>query len=238
MFRRFLGKRLYFIVRSCFLAFQLIMEVSKIYPPVTPFLKVKLNNEVVDYLWKIIDVAKAKNINIKNKLIGNISQSLLLDDQDNLFYKSVCMPLVKYYRENIHTGADPVSPNALLGSRSQLVLNSFWVNYQYKTEFNPYHDHSGVYSFAIWLKIPYAWEDQKKLPQFHDIQETQVKAGNFEFEYIDTNGDILNYQFHLSPKYEGTMLFFPARLRHCVYPFYETGEPRISIAGNLYYLPS
>jgi len=33
------------------------------------------------------------------------------------------------------------------------------------------------------------------------------------------------------------MVFFPARLRHCVYPFYKTDEPRISIAGNLSYLP-
>ena len=58
-----------------------------------------------------------------------------------------------------------------MGPDSQLVLDKFWVNYQYKTEFNPYHDHSGVYSFAIWLKIPYDWEDQHKLPQFSYIKE-------------------------------------------------------------------
>ena len=150
---------------------------------------------------------------------------------------SVCISLVKYYRENNSIGNDPVSPNALLGHETKLILNQFWVNYQYKTEFNPYHDHSGVYSFAIWLKIPYNWEDQHKLPQFLDIKEGQIRAGNFEFEYIDTIGDIRNYGYRLSPKYEGTMLFFPARLRHCVYPFYETDEPRISIAGNLSYLP-
>ena len=218
--------------------FQLIMEVKKVSPPVTPFLQIKLDQEVVDYLWKIIDIAKTKDITVKHTLIGNISQSLRLDDQDNLFYKSVCLPLVKYYRENIHTGADPVSPNALLGSKSQLVLNSFWVNYQYKTEFNPYHNHSGVYSFAIWLKIPYAWDDQKKLPQFNAIKEKQIKAGNFEFEYIDSLGDVRSFGYPLSPSLEGTMLFFPAKLRHCVYPFYETEEPRISIAGNLSYLPA
>ena len=214
------------------------MEVENISPAVSGFFKVKLDQKVIDYLWKIIDIANTKNINFKTQLAGNISQSLLLDDLDSFFYRSVCVPLINKYREYNDTGLDPVSLNAILGPKTKLLLNQFWVNYQYKTEFNPYHDHSGVYSFTIWMKIPYAWEDQKKLPQFNDIQETQIKAGNFEFEYIDTNGDILNYQFHLSPKYEGTMLFFPARLRHCVYPFYETGEPRISIAGNLYYLPS
>ena len=212
------------------------MEVKKIYPPVTPFLEVKLDHKVVDYLWVIINIAKTTNVSNKSKLIGNISQSLLLDDQDNFFFKSVLLPLVKYYRKNIYTGTDPVSQNALLGSEMQFVLNSFWVNYQYKTEFNPYHDHSGVYSFAIWLKIPYDWNDQMKMPQFSEIADPNIKAGCFEFEYIDPLGDIKNIKYKLSPEFEGTMVFFPAKLRHCVYPFYKIDEPRISIAGNLSYV--
>ena len=141
------------------------------------------------------------------------------------------------FSENNPIGTDPVSHNALLGPKTRLVLNSFWVNYQYKTEFNPYHDHSGVYSFAIWLKIPYAWEDQKKLPQFRDMKERDIKAGNFEFEYNDSLGGVRNFGYNLSPDCEGIMLFFPAKLRHCVYPFYAIDEPRISIAGNISYLP-
>ena len=214
------------------------MEVKKISPPVTPFLQIKLDQEVVDYLWKIIDIAKTANENYKSKLVGNISQSLLLEDIDSFFFKSVCIPLVKFYRKNNHNGVDPVAQNVLLGPNSSLVLNDFWVNYQYKTEFNPFHDHSGVYSFAIWLKIPYDWEDQKKLPQYIDLIDKNIKAGCFEFEYNDTLGTIKNYRYQLSPKYEGYMVFFPAKLRHCVYPFYETDEPRISIAGNLAYLPT
>ena len=214
------------------------MEVTKISPPVSGFLKVKLDQETIDYLWKIINISKTNNQNHKNRLAGNISQSFLLDDIDSIFYKSVCIPLIKYYRKENFLGVDPVSPNALLGPKSQLVLDKFWVNYQYKNEFNPFHDHTGVYSFAIWLKIPYDWEYQHKLPQFLDIKDGQRKAGNFEFEYLDSLGSIINYAFKLSPKLEGTMLFFPAKLRHCVHPFYETDEARISIAGNLSYLPA
>ena len=212
------------------------MEVKKISPPVTPFLQIKLDQEVVDYLWKIIDIANTKNINHKSQLAGNISQSLLLDDLDSFFYKSVCFPLINKYRENNATGLDPVALNTILGPNSKLVLNKFWVNYQYKTEFNPYHDHGGVYSFAIWLKIPYDSKEQQNLPMFDDIKDTNKKAGDFEFEYLDSLGDIRNLRYKLSKDYEGTMLFFPAKLRHCVYPFYKTEEPRISIAGNLSYL--
>tara|TARA_Y100001968_G_scaffold220130_1_gene202941 strand:- start:385 stop:1038 length:654 start_codon:yes stop_codon:yes gene_type:complete len=213
------------------------MEVKKIHPPVSPFLQVRLDKEVVNYLWSIIDIAETNNNNHKSKLVGNISQSLLLDDLDLFFYKSVCIPLVKAYREINPFGSDPVAQNALLGPKSELILNKFWVNYQYKTEFNPYHDHTGVYSFAIWMKIPYTWSEQKKLPQFTDMKEEDIKAGNFEFEYIDTLGGVTNYSYKLSKEFEDFMVFFPASMRHCVYPFYEIDEPRISIAGNLSYLP-
>ena len=214
------------------------MEVKKISPPVTPFLQIKLDQEVVDYLWKIIDIANTKNINFQTQLAGNISQSLLLDDIDSFFYKSVCIPLIKYYRNINPVGDDPVPKTVKLGSKVNLILNSIWVNYQYKTEFNPYHDHSGAYSFAIWMKIPYSWEEQKNLPRFNDINDGNKKVGNFEFEYIDTLGGVRNCGYNLSQKDEGTMLFFPATLRHCVYPFYEIKEPRISVAGNLSYLPA
>ena len=213
------------------------MEVKKIYPPITSFLQVKLDQDIVDYLWRIIDIAKTKNINVKNKLIGNISQSLSLEDIDSFFYKSVCIPLINAFRKSNISGNDPVVQHTIFGPETKLILNQLWVNYQYKTEFNPYHDHSGVYSFAIWLKIPYSWDEQKKLPQFCGMKDTNMKAGCFEFEYNDSIGGILNYRFKLSPEYEGYMVFFPAKLRHCVYPFYETNEPRISIAGNLSYLP-
>ena len=214
------------------------MEVQVISPPISNFLQIKLDDEVINYLWKIIDIAKTKNLNHKSKLVGNISQSLLLEDLNSFFYKSVCVPLVKCYRDNNSIGSDPVSQNCIFGPETKLVLNNLWVNYQYKNEFNPYHDHNGVYSFAIWMKIPYSCSEQHQLPQFLDVKEKDRKAGNFEFEYIDVLGNLLNYKYELSPLFEGYMLFFPAKLRHCVYPFFEIDEPRISIAGNLSYLPN
>ncbi len=213
------------------------MEVKKIYPPVSPFLQVKLDIEVIDYLWSVIETANTNNKNYKNNLAGNISQSILLDDLDSFFFKSVCIPLVNYYRINNPIGKDPVAKNTITGPGTKLILNDFWVNYQYKTEFNPFHDHYGVYSFAIWMRIPYSWEEQKKLSQFRNMNDSNIRAGCFEFEYNDSLGFIRNYKYKLSPDYDGFMVFFPAKLRHCVHPFYEINEPRISIAGNLSYLP-
>tara|TARA_B100000579_G_scaffold48544_1_gene33845 strand:+ start:177 stop:374 length:198 start_codon:yes stop_codon:yes gene_type:complete len=63
--------------------------------------------------------------------------------------------LLKFYREYKCFGRDPILPNTIDTGKSGLTLNAMWINYQYETEFNPYHDHSGAYPFAIWMKIPY-----------------------------------------------------------------------------------
>ena len=213
------------------------MEVKVISPKVSNFLQIKLDKNILDYLWQIIDIAKNKKQSHKKELAGNISASFLLEDKDSFFYKSVCIPLVKCYRANnpLNKGGDPEVLNTIEGTKTKLLLSGFWVNYQYQAEFNPFHHHGGVYSFVIWMKIPYSWDEQIKLPQFKDIKQKDIKAGNFEFGYTDTLGDLITTGYSLSPKFEGYMILFPARLRHCVYPFYETKEPRISIAGNLSY---
>ena len=215
------------------------MEVTVKSPRVSNSLQVKLDKNIVDYLWQIIDIAKKNEQSHKKELVGNISKSFLLEDLDSFFYKSVCIPLVNCYRENnpVNKGYDPDMSNPFDGTKAKLLLKSLWVNYQYKNEFNPLHQHKGVYSFVIWMKIPYSWDEQTKLPQFRDMNKQNIKAGNFAFAYTDTLGDVITSTYNLTPEYEGYMLFFPARLRHCVYPFYETENPRISIAGNLSFSP-
>ena len=215
------------------------MEVTVKSPRVSNFLQVKLDKNIVDYLWRIVDIAKKNEQSHKKELVGNISKSFLLEDLDSFFYKSVCIPLVNCYRENnpVNKGYDPDMSNPFDGTKAKLLLKSLWVNYQYKNEFNPLHQHKGVYSFVIWMKIPYSWNEQTKLPQFRDMNKQNIKAGNFAFAYTDTLGDVITSTYNLTPEYEGYMLFFPARLRHCVYPFYENEDPRISIAGNLSFSP-
>ena len=46
-------------------------------------------------------------------------------------------------------------------------------------------------------------------------------------------GELLNTDYKLGKKHEGTMLLFPSRLNHEVHPFYNCEEERISISGNI-----
>ena len=41
------------------------------------------------------------------------------------------------------------------------------------------------------------------------------------------------YSYHLDKEAEGHILFFPAKLMHTVYPFYNCDKERISISGNI-----
>ena len=104
---------------------------------------------------------------------------------------------------------------------------NWWVNYQYQTEFNPEHMHDGITSFVIWMKIPTHHKEQHNLP-FHS-----KAASDFQFTYSNILGHTVEYPIFMSPDREGMMMLFPSTLHHQVYPFYNTDEPRISIAGNL-----
>ena len=109
-------------------------------------------------------------------------------------------------------------------------LADFWVNHQYQTEFNPLHNHFGIYSFVIWMKIPTDYREQKQLPI---AQANSTSISNFQFQFINMLGEPCNHTYEMSPSREGTLLFFPSKLLHSVYPFYNCKEERISISGNI-----
>lgn len=109
-------------------------------------------------------------------------------------------------------------------------LGQLWVNYQSKYDFNPSHIHSGVFSFVIWVKIPYDWEEERKMYPKTNGNETAA----FYFTYNSPMGGQDAHYINLDPEWEWSMVFFPARLYHGVNPFYTSDDQRISISGNVY----
>lgn len=189
----------------------------------------KLDQEHIDFLWKAVE---NKKDSVKWDLIGNISGSYAIEDKDHYFFNEVLSQHIEAYKKLYQS--EPIRQYAYSKNNdAKLQLGNFWVNYQNKHEFNPYHHHGGVYSFVVWMKIPTHWEDQNKLEFLNGVKEEDKKAGNFEFEYLDILGNIRNFGYRMEPDSEGTMLFFPASLRHTVYPFYDCDEQRITISGNL-----
>tara|TARA_B100001250_G_scaffold123393_1_gene104771 strand:- start:109 stop:720 length:612 start_codon:yes stop_codon:yes gene_type:complete len=110
-------------------------------------------------------------------------------------------------------------------------IGNMWVNYQKKTEFNPMHYHDGVFSFVMWIDIPFSYEEEAEVPLAKKSNKAQ--CGKFQFHYINMLGGITN---HAVEAKEGDFALFPAGLNHSVSPFYTSDGYRISVSGNLYYI--
>ena len=199
-------------------------EVSIIRPDNYGWIQTTLGSEHMDFLWKCIDNKKG---DYRSRLAGNISESYELEDKNGWFSGNVLRILVEQYEKsfgNIAKGIPTTSPHPF-------CLEGFWVNYQKKHEFNPLHNHTGVYSFVIWMKIPFDYEDQINLPNCKGSNHP-LNSG-FVFEYLDILGNMKYHSYGLSKGDEGNMLFFPSELHHQVYPFYNCNKTRISISGNI-----
>lgn len=111
-----------------------------------------------------------------------------------------------------------------------IVLDEVWVNFQQKHEFNPPHTHSGIFSFVIWIDIPYSIEDELDHP-ISKMSNTPV-AGQFAFFYTNALGKVCTHYIPADKTYNHRAVFFPAALSHAVFPFYTSDRYRISVSGN------
>ena len=201
-----------------------IADVTPIVPKNYGWLEYKLSDKEMDYVWRCIDKKKG---DAKHHLAGNISGSYTLVDRLDWFYKNVIQNLTSLYAEAF----DNLGTTVPVSQYHPYYMNTWWVNYQNQTEFNPAHKHTGVYSFVIWMKIPTYYEEQKK----NSIALTSNSAtiSNFEMYYSNTLGETNFHIYRMNPAVEGTMLFFPSKMRHTVYPFYNCDDERISVSGNV-----
>lgn len=194
--------------------------------PNIPIYQTKLPQDIIDRLWDYVGKAKE---NFNDSLAGNISKSLILEDEDDYFMKYVVGPIAQMYADHVHS-VTWVQNNCTTRPKN-MSLSRFWVNFQNQNEFNPVHNHSGIVSFVIWMKIPTEWQDQHALPI--SANSNAPSASDFQFLYSDVLGNHQDYRIMMSKQQEGWILVFPAQLRHQVYPYYNCDDQRVSISGNV-----
>tara|TARA_B100001996_G_C18464192_1_gene517317 strand:- start:60 stop:671 length:612 start_codon:yes stop_codon:yes gene_type:complete len=197
------------------------MAISVVVPSNLGWLEYELSKDELDYAWKCIENKKQSMTSV---LAGNIDSSFKLEDTNDWFFTNCITKLLNVYGQNFKNLGEYI-PNS---NFHPYYMRSWWVNYQKQHEFNPLHDHFGVYSFVIFMKIPVDFEKQN---EGYD-NNNPVKSA-FQFAYTNIMGEIKIEDYHLSPKDEGKMLFFPSGLHHQVYPFYNSDKERITISGNI-----
>lgn len=201
-----------------------MIDIKPVSFPNYGFLQVKLDGAEREYLWNII---KKHKDSAKHKLAGHIDNSYDLADTNNWFFNNVLVPLCHIYGNTYSNLGNTIPTN----NKHPLYLEAFWVNFQKQNEFNPLHDHSGIYSFVIWMKIPTDFTEQNSNVLASTTRAKKISV--FDLHYINTLGKIDAMQFNLDKSYEGTLLFFPSKFDHCVYPYYNCDDIRVSISGNI-----
>jgi hypothetical protein len=166
-------------------------------------------------LEECLAVEKKNKVFVTGLTNYNIPQHFLLDkNKDELF------EFIDNFRKEYESNFPGLANMGILTKDLNFYNTSPWVNIQKKNNFLPNHTHDGIYSYTIWIKIP---------PQ----KIKSIYSGNFEFSYSTVCGKTFNKIFDLTSKDEGKIIMFPSKLQHCVYPFNDTDETRISISGNI-----
>ena len=196
----------------------------------------KLSQHDYDQLWETIKLASQKPVDIKHQLAGVISTSIDLLPAMRERQKTTPF-LSEFLSDAIRMYCKEYGTIRLLGdienqTRISWDLSRMWGNFQRENEFNPLHDHAGVLSFVIWMRVPYESTDQAKL-DIAQRSNSKHDVGNFSFSYHDILGGTRSFLYAMGKDKEGMMVMFPSKLKHQVFPFYNCKEERVSISGNL-----
>ena len=194
--------------------------------------KCKVPNDIFDKLKQKISKVAEKDFYGKD-LAGNIKKEYSLNanflELNNFLIGNInsFAPLGEYVKKIVK---QYLQDDDLI---VELHLYNLWVNLMAQNEFNPLHTHEGVFSFIIFINIPYDIEEMRKASP--GIRSNSNVSGALEFVKgnSDTINDLTSLQIHADKSWEKQCLIFPSTLNHCVYPFYNTDSYRITVSGNL-----
>ena len=181
----------------------------------------------VELIRKNFEVADKAN----KDLVGQLEQEYTLHDSRNIIEKNAIRLANYFNQQNMHSANSLSILESNQRSLYDLVLDSCWVNFQKKYEFQPIHDHSGVYSFIIFYEIPFELKKEFELSPGRDSRTNY--AGVLNFHYVSYLGKIASLTIPADMHWKKRMLLFPADLKHSVYPFFSSDNYRITISGNL-----
>ena len=155
--------------------------------------------------------------------IDQENKQFALCDDDELFQNNVLMPAAQTYFETYGTPYKHKTTHHHIPT-----FNRFWCRVSKDGDYQSIHDHQGIFTFVVWLKIPFEGEEERQVQAGF-----RPEAGDFVLCYPDTCGQYQKRSWVLGKRAEGKMLFFPSDLNHIVYPHYTTTEYRVALAGDV-----
>jgi hypothetical protein len=171
------------------------MELIPRHFPNVGVVEAQLPEDVVDNIWTVINEAREQPEDMKPELAGNISSSIRLDSSSPLLEKFITEVIPSFMDSHIQNYGSPW--RAVMKEGEGFNLESLWVNFQKKHEFNPPHDHSGVFSFVNTLgKVStFAYNMEKEAEGYMVMFPSQMLHQVFPFyendgERISISGNV------------------------------------------------
>ena len=206
-------------------------------------MRVQFPDEVIEEINDHIDdTIIPNNVDYSPGLVGQIRQSerskqLHFPHEGDEYGEQLNTVLLKLAHEYM---------DRTVGLPCDIDMQSMWTVHSYEGDYNPVHDHGtrtqmGL-SCIMYLKVPpqiSALDNPSE--QFGGLNESSGAVDGFTYLTWGTNGvrDI-NMLRPITEEYVkpevGTMLMFPAWLRHGVNPFFGEGERR-TLSANINVLP-
>ena len=178
----------------------------------------KISEGFQEKLLKGAEEAQKKKKDYRHMLAGILKEEYAYEDRQNY------VPEISQFL-GVYDQAFQKWKNELYKKKPEYILNSLWVNYMKKNEFNPPHDHSDFLSFVIFLKVP-----EEILKEQKDFVGNSAGPGSLSFLYGDGNRQAITYQ-SICPQ-DRDIFMFPSWIKHYVAPFY-SDVTRISVSGNI-----
>ena len=206
----------------------------------------ELPTDIFDWLKTKSFEAKEKDIDARESLAGHIRQEYFIKsnwaqeykkdlgvDTDETFLRFGNWLSHRCFEKplNMFTGTHYV-----LSRDRKMIISSLWANFQKKYEFNPPHTHGGVYSFIVFVNVPFNYEREKG--QFNagapgsDFHTSKLYFLNLSPLNQNQNGIAVTL-LDVDKSFEGKIILFPSNLTHGVHPFYTSDDYRITMSGNL-----
>jgi hypothetical protein len=195
------------------------IEINNEYLPVNLFNKLK----------EEINLLKGK-VGNQHNLAGNIKEEWDLTPAIPIF-NSYILSLINKNEAHLRYLFKERSKFFPEEKNPLIQLTDLWVNFQKKHEFNPVHAHGGLFSFIIFVKIPYDLEKERK--EGPGSLSNSNYASCLQFFSTNTLGKTCVETIDVDRSYEGGIYFFNAETKHCVYPFFTSDDYRITVSGNI-----
>ena len=195
-----------------------------------PLYKTKISEELKN---RLLSSSKDQKIPNNKNLAGRIDNEKLFDLESHKKFEEEIIFLVKDYLKfviNEQSNVDIRIENV------GFILESLWVNFQKRNEYNPPHSHGGDISFVIYLEIPDEIKNETFIGNSTPNGSISFIYGNTTLSHKKENTliDLLQPKTLITHLPEnGEMFIFPAYLMHYVESFTSVDVERISVSGNI-----